>query len=567
MVTIRRELPDDAERVAGVHVRAWQAGYAGIIPAEVLDRLNVNAWAERRREWRTADDDHPFTTYVTEGPHDVEGFVSVGPYRNDQNHDDLDPVYGEILAIYVDPAHWGTGVGRALMTAAVRPPRRRRPQPVAAVGAGGERARPPVLRAGRPHRRRRADDLHDPAIRRSRPGRARGDPVRRRHRLTAPAGRAAAPGWSSTYALPPRKPSNPCTPSSNQIQTSRLHSTPYATTASASSAAAPPPAGRAPGRPAAISAGQQPDQVVHPGHRADQAAEHAGQGQTGRCTGRARTRHAQKTSAASTSTSHSRRVAASSRATSPRSDWLETNARLPTRSVSHSATVQNSRDAAGATAAASERGRRGRAAGDQRRPAPPGHQQVDDEDARRQLDRRREPDADARPSRRPPADASSRSAATRTSSSMLTWPKLIVSRIGSNAVSRATRRPARTRASSPRAGDRGSSRQISTTVDHGGGHDADRDRQPPRQERHRQHRQGGERRVREAVLRVRLDVVVEHAAVVHPVVDGAVVDLQVEEAVPGREHGGEGGGGDGERRPTAATRRPDPPVTAHSPVP
>jgi hypothetical protein len=38
MVTIRRELPDDAERIAGVHVRAWQAGYAGIIPAEVLDR-------------------------------------------------------------------------------------------------------------------------------------------------------------------------------------------------------------------------------------------------------------------------------------------------------------------------------------------------------------------------------------------------------------------------------------------------------------------------------------------------------------------------------------------------
>src|SRR5918995_519107 len=56
MVTIRRELPDDAERIAGVHVRAWQAGYAGIIPAEVLDRLNVNAWAQRRRDWGTACD-------------------------------------------------------------------------------------------------------------------------------------------------------------------------------------------------------------------------------------------------------------------------------------------------------------------------------------------------------------------------------------------------------------------------------------------------------------------------------------------------------------------------------
>src|ERR671912_596226 len=53
MVTIRRELPDDAERIAGVHVRAWQVGYAGIIPSEVLDRLNVNAWAQRRRDWGT----------------------------------------------------------------------------------------------------------------------------------------------------------------------------------------------------------------------------------------------------------------------------------------------------------------------------------------------------------------------------------------------------------------------------------------------------------------------------------------------------------------------------------
>src|SRR5688500_1502703 len=118
MVTIRRELPDDAERIAGVHVRAWQAGYAGIIPAEVLDRLNVNAWAQRRRDWDTADDDHPFTTYVAEVPCDVEAFVSAGFYGNDQDHVELVPVYGEIVAMYVDPEHWGTGVGRALMTTA-----------------------------------------------------------------------------------------------------------------------------------------------------------------------------------------------------------------------------------------------------------------------------------------------------------------------------------------------------------------------------------------------------------------------------------------------------------------
>lgn len=115
MVTIRRELPDDAEQIAGVHVRGWQAGYAGVMPSEVLDRLNVNAWAQRRREWGTADPDHPFTTYVAEGPHGIEGFVSVGPYRNNQDHEDLDPVWGEVLALYVDPPRWSTGVGQALL--------------------------------------------------------------------------------------------------------------------------------------------------------------------------------------------------------------------------------------------------------------------------------------------------------------------------------------------------------------------------------------------------------------------------------------------------------------------
>jgi GNAT superfamily N-acetyltransferase len=119
MVTIRRERPDDAEAVAGVNVRAWQAGYAGIMPAELLDRLNVAAWAERRRQWRTADADQPFRTYVAEADDgEIVGFATVGSYRQGQNPDDLDPAFGEILTMYVEPARWGTGVGRALMAAA-----------------------------------------------------------------------------------------------------------------------------------------------------------------------------------------------------------------------------------------------------------------------------------------------------------------------------------------------------------------------------------------------------------------------------------------------------------------
>ena len=63
---------------------------------------------------------------------------------------------------------------------------------------------------------------------------------------------------------------------------------------------------------------------------------------------------------------------------------------------------------------------------------------------------------------------------------------------------------------------------------------AEHDDHGQRQVRHRQHHQRGERRVREAVPGVRLEIVVDLAAVVHPVVHGAVVDAQVEEAVAGR---------------------------------
>ena len=120
MVTIRPEGPDDAEAVAGVHVRAWQACYAGIMPDEVLSRLNVAVWAQRRRDLGTADGDHPFRTLLAEADDAaVIGFTTVGPYRNNQDRDDLDHRYAEILTMYVEPAHWGTGAGRELMAAAV----------------------------------------------------------------------------------------------------------------------------------------------------------------------------------------------------------------------------------------------------------------------------------------------------------------------------------------------------------------------------------------------------------------------------------------------------------------
>ncbi|GAB3801767.1 GNAT family N-acetyltransferase [Micromonospora zhanjiangensis] len=116
---IRRETVDDADAVAAVHVRGWRFGYAGIVPEEVLARLNPAVWAQRRRDLDTAAGDHPFTTLVAEDDGAVTGFVTFGPYRNQQDPDDLVLGRGEVLSMYVEPARWGTGVGRSLLAGAL----------------------------------------------------------------------------------------------------------------------------------------------------------------------------------------------------------------------------------------------------------------------------------------------------------------------------------------------------------------------------------------------------------------------------------------------------------------
>ena len=118
MLTIRREDPEDAEAIARVHIHGWQAGYAGIMPDEVLRRLNPAAWAQRRRDLGTADPEHPFTTLLAEVDGVPAGFTTFGPYRNNQDRDDLDETRGEVVAVYVEPAHWGDGTARELLVAA-----------------------------------------------------------------------------------------------------------------------------------------------------------------------------------------------------------------------------------------------------------------------------------------------------------------------------------------------------------------------------------------------------------------------------------------------------------------
>jgi GNAT superfamily N-acetyltransferase len=106
---IRHGTREDAQGVARVHVRTWQAAYAGLLPSDGLSRMSVDRAAE---QWQA----HP--PLVAEEDGEVVGFASVGASRDE----DAD---GELFAIYVEPGRWGTGVGRALIHAAEARPRER----------------------------------------------------------------------------------------------------------------------------------------------------------------------------------------------------------------------------------------------------------------------------------------------------------------------------------------------------------------------------------------------------------------------------------------------------------
>ncbi len=116
MVTmqVRRATVHDAERVGHIKVVGWRAAYAGLLPDATLNSLSEADQANRFRARITdSETGNSPIMRVAESDREVVGYVSLGPYR----WDDL-PGFGEIYALYVDPAHWGAGAGRRLMAAA-----------------------------------------------------------------------------------------------------------------------------------------------------------------------------------------------------------------------------------------------------------------------------------------------------------------------------------------------------------------------------------------------------------------------------------------------------------------
>jgi L-amino acid N-acyltransferase YncA len=111
---VRLAQPAEAEALVGLHEACWREAYADLLPVEVVDRTFADrAAAVARRRERLADPTCP--TWVAEdGDGGLVGFAVAGPARHDDAPTDL-----ELHAIYARAAVWGTGVGRALLAAAV----------------------------------------------------------------------------------------------------------------------------------------------------------------------------------------------------------------------------------------------------------------------------------------------------------------------------------------------------------------------------------------------------------------------------------------------------------------
>jgi GNAT superfamily N-acetyltransferase len=132
---VRPAAVDDADAIARVQVRSWQAAYRGFMPDEVLDSLDVAAGTRQQRERLGQLPPGAACFVATDAGGQTVGFAQVGDYEGSDGS-------GQVYAIYVAPEHWSTGAGRALMAAALDFLTASGPRPVRLWALdGNERAR------------------------------------------------------------------------------------------------------------------------------------------------------------------------------------------------------------------------------------------------------------------------------------------------------------------------------------------------------------------------------------------------------------------------------------------
>ena len=125
MVVIRSASVADAAQIGAVMRASWQAAYQGIIAPEVIGRVTANDGGARvRQSFRTRPWQKTFVATAEPGAADgIVGYAFCGPEQDVLGAPWPHPLspegqqgqVAELYALYVHPAWWSTGTGRALM--------------------------------------------------------------------------------------------------------------------------------------------------------------------------------------------------------------------------------------------------------------------------------------------------------------------------------------------------------------------------------------------------------------------------------------------------------------------
>jgi RimJ/RimL family protein N-acetyltransferase len=111
-LAVRPVRHEDARALAEVHARTWEEAYSGLVPDELIERRSIE---ERERLWHELLASGDSVHFAGEIDGVVAGFVSIGPTREPDR-----PLSGELYAIYVRKAYWGSGLAVALILAGER---------------------------------------------------------------------------------------------------------------------------------------------------------------------------------------------------------------------------------------------------------------------------------------------------------------------------------------------------------------------------------------------------------------------------------------------------------------
>jgi ribosomal protein S18 acetylase RimI-like enzyme len=121
MVRVREAFPIDTEAIVAVTAAGWKAAYPGIVPARHLRDLPISSWRHDVRSGLRSPEGDSFTRIA-----DLDGVVAgycyvAAPARGEPELSRQ----AELVAIYVEPAFWRSGIGRELAEAAVSEVRER----------------------------------------------------------------------------------------------------------------------------------------------------------------------------------------------------------------------------------------------------------------------------------------------------------------------------------------------------------------------------------------------------------------------------------------------------------